>query len=296
VVEFWDIAGLVKGAASGEGLGNKFLANIRNVSAIVHVVRAFSNDNIQHVEQRIDPAKDIDLIHTELILKDLDTLDAKVKSTQAVARGNPKVQPAVDMLIKLQQHLEDGKLASGFEFDRQDANQVEAFETSFLLTAKPMIFVVNSEESKITENIEKLRPFIPNYAEIIGMDIKLEAEISELDPAEQIEYLKELGLEEPALARLTREAYGVLGLISFFTAGEQEVRAWTITQGTKSPGAAGTIHTDFEKKFITSEVVRFEDFVAAGGWQGSKDTGKIKLGGRDYIVQDGDVMLFKHNA
>lgn len=296
VVEFWDIAGLVKGAAEGEGLGNKFLANIRNVSAIVHVVRAFENSNITHVEDSVDPSRDIDLIHTELILKDLDTVSSKVKSYAGQVRANPKLKPVGEMLERLEAHLSDGKLANNFDYDESDQNQVEIFKSLFLLTAKPFLFVVNSTEDQMEESIAKVKAVIPEGSEIIGMDIKLESEIAALDKEDQQEYLQELGLEEPALARLSRKAYDLLGLISFFTAGETEVRAWTIKKGALAPEAAGAIHTDFEKKFITSETVPYEAFVGAGGWIQAKEQGKIKLGGRDYQVQDGDVMVFKHNA
>ncbi len=295
-IEFWDIAGLVKGAASGEGLGNKFLANIRNVNAIVHVVRAFTNDNIQHVEQSVDPERDIELINTELILKDLETIESKIHSMGGVARANPKMKPALEMVEELKKHLDSGNLANTFEFDRKDADKVEAYSSMFLLTAKPVIYLVNTTEAESVQNVDKIKSIVGTNSLVIGMDIKLESELSELGPEDQQEYLEELGLEEPALARLTREAYKLLGLMSFFTAGEQEVRAWTVKVGSTSPQAAGTIHTDFEKRFITSEVVKYQDFVDAGGWLGAKDSGKVKLGGKDYVVQDGDVMLFKHNA
>lgn len=295
-VEFWDIAGLVKGAAAGEGLGNQFLSDIRNTAAIVHVVRAFENSNIHHVEETVQPERDIDLINTELIIKDLETIDKRISSTQGPLRANPKLRPVMDMLEKLKQHLESGNLAGSLEFDGNNAEVVEAYQSMFLLTSKPVIYLVNTTESEMQQNVNKIKSVVGDQHLVLGMDIKLESELSELEEDEKQEYLEELGLEEPALARLTREAYKLLGLISFFTAGEQEVRAWTIKQGTKAPGAAGTIHTDFEKKFITSEVVKFQDFVSAGGWLGSKESGKIKLGGKDYSVQDGDVMLFKHNA
>jgi GTP-binding protein YchF len=296
VVEFWDIAGIVKGAAQGAGLGNKFLANIRSVTAIVHVVRAFQNTNITHVENSVEPKRDIELINMELILKDLETVSAKVKSFAGQARANPKLVPVAEMLERLEQHLSDGKLANQFEYKKDDANQEEMFNSLFLLTAKPMIFLVNSETEKLAANIETIKAVVPAGSQVLGMDIKLEADIAELPPADQAEYLQELGMEEPALARLTREAYSILGLMSFFTAGPTEVRAWTIKQGTKAPQAAGVIHTDFEKKFITAEVVKYEDFVASGGWNEAKDQGKLKLGGKDYVMEDGDVVVFKHNA
>lgn len=296
VVEFWDIAGLVKGAAEGEGLGNQFLANIRSVSAIVHVVRAFNSDAITHVEDSVDPARDIELINTELILKDLESVQAKLGATEGKARANPKLKPLADMLHGLIEHLNQGKLAMEYDYDSANAEVDELFKSLFLLTAKPIIFLVNAEESRIAESVEKIKQHVPQNVGIVGMDIKLEGEIASLPTEEQAEYLKELGLEEPALARLTREVYSLLGLQSFFTAGEQEVRAWTIHKGDTAPQAAGTIHTDFEKKFIKADVVSFDDFVAVGGWQGAKDQGKIKLAGKDYVMKDGDVVLFKHGA
>lgn len=296
VVEFWDIAGLVKGAASGAGLGNKFLANIRNVSAIVHVVRAFSNTNITHVEDSVDPVRDIELINTELILKDLETVDAKTKAFSGQVRANQKLVPTMTMLENLQQHLSAGKLANSFVYDKQDVNQEEMFNSLFLLTSKPVLYVVNCTESEQEAALEKVKQVVTAQDKVITMDIKLEGEIAALPPEDQQEYLRELGLNEPAIARLSREAYALLGLISFFTAGEQEVRAWTIEKGFKAPQAAGVIHTDFEKKFITAEIVKFEDFATAGGWIDAKNQGKIKLSGRDYTMEDGDVVLFKHNA
>lgn len=298
VVEFWDIAGLVRGAAQGEGLGNKFLANIRNVSAIVHVVRAFVTEKVTHVEESVDPVRDIDLINSELILKDLETIGSRVSSLGGQARTTTDqgIKQIHNTLIELQDHLNDGKLAKDFTYDKSNTDIAEEINSMQLLTSKPVIFLVNVEETHEKQAVEKVREVVGDNSTIIPMDIKLEAEIAMLDAEEQKQYLAELGMQEPALARLTREAYKLLGLISFFTAGEQEVRAWTIKQGSLSPQAAGVIHTDFEKKFITSEVVSYADFVASGGWQAARSTGKVKLGGKDYLVQDGDVMLFKHNA
>lgn len=296
VVEFWDIAGLVKGAASGAGLGNKFLANIRNVSAIVHVVRAFANSNVTHVEDSVDPLRDIDLINTELILKDLETVDAKIKTFAGQVRADQKLLPTMAMLERLQQELSTGKLANAFVYDVKDINQQEMLQSLFLLTAKPVLYVVNCTESEQAEAVNKIQAHVNAQDKVMAMDIKLEGEIASLPAVDQVEYLQELGLLEPAIARLSREAYTLLGLISFFTAGEQEVRAWTIEQGFKAPQAAGVIHTDFEKKFITAEVVKFDDFISVGGWAGAKPQGKVKLSGKDYVMEDGDVVLFRHNA
>lgn len=296
VVEFWDIAGLVKGAAEGAGLGNKFLANIRSTSAIVHVVRTFKNDNITHVEQRIDPKSDIELINAELILKDLETIDAKISALGSKARADAKLKPQVEVLEQLKAHLDSGNLANEFDMSKLDDPTIELIQSAFLLTSKPVIYLLNSEQDKIDANIQAAKEYLPAGAMVMGMDIKLEGEISALDPAEREEYLRELGLNEPAIARLTREAYKLLGLMSFYTAGETEVRAWTIPVGFRAPQAAGVIHTDFEKKFITAEVVQVTDFIAADGWVGAKEQGKVKLAGKDYVMQDGEVVLFRHNA
>jgi len=296
VIEFWDIAGLVKGASSGAGLGNKFLANIRSVSAIVHVVRAFENTNITHVEEKIDPLHDIELINSELILKDIETVDAKLRSFGGKARADKDFAPQENLLKTLLDHLNDGKLALTYELDTSKDTVVELYSSLFLLTSKPVIYVLNCKESEIEEKVSMITPYLPPNAIAIGMDIKMEAELASLDDLEREEYMKELSITEPALNKLTREAYSLLGLISFFTSGKQEVRAWTITRGTKAPQAAGVIHTDFEKHFITAEVVKFDDFVSCNGWLGSKDNGKVRLGGKDYIMQDGDVVLFRHNA
>jgi GTP-binding protein YchF len=296
VVEFWDIAGLVKGAAEGAGLGNKFLANIRNVNAIVHVVRAFQNSNIIHVETSIAPERDVELVNMELILKDLETVRDKLGSLQGKARTNAEFKPQAEALEALKKHLEEGKLALTFPLESLSKDVVELVHSLFLLTSKPVIYLVNSEDSQIKANVAKVKAMVHQTAAVIGMDIKLEADLIALPEEEKKEYMTELGMKETALDRLTREAYKLLGLISFFTAGEKEVRAWTIKQGMKSPEAAGVIHTDFQSHFITSDVVKFTDFIACGGWAGAKAAGKIKLGGKDYVVEDGDVMLFRHNA
>lgn len=293
VVEFWDIAGLVKGAASGAGLGNKFLANIRNVSAIVHVVRAFKDGNITHIEDSIDPKRDIELINSELILKDLESIDAKLGTLEGRARADRKLEPQFNTLKSLREHLDSGQLAISFDVGK-DEDTIELVDSLFLLTAKPTIYVVNTTSSQAQAGIDLVKSVVYPGAQVIAMDIKLEFEISTLPKEDQAEYLKELEMDEPALAKLTRAAYELLGLCSYFTAGEQEVRAWTIHKGDKAPAAAGVIHTDFEKKFITADVVKFQDFLDAGGWTEAREQGKVKLGGKDYTVEDGDVMLFKH--
>lgn len=302
VIEFWDIAGLVKGAASGAGLGNKFLANIRSVSAIVHVVRAFEDGNVTHVENSIDPKRDIELINTELILKDLETVNEKMKQLNGKARVDKDFAPQFEAVEGLSKHLDAGKLANSFPLPSNES-AAELIASLFLLTAKPVIYVVNTtaerSEAAVTlvhEALDAISGENKIEHKIIPMDIKMEFEVSSLPKEEQAEYLEALGMTEPALAKLTREAYDLLGLISYFTAGEQEVRAWTISKGMTAPQAAGVIHTDFEKHFITAEIVKWDEFLAAQGWVGSKDQGKIKLAGRDYIMSDGEVVLFRHNA
>ncbi len=295
VVEFWDIAGLVKGAAGGAGLGNKFLANIRSVSAIVHLVRAFENKNITHVEERIDPKRDIEIINAELILKDLDTVNLKLQQLEGRARADRSLIFSYEQILGLSKHLDSGKLASDYKLPT-DESVAELVNSMFLLTNKPVLYVINCPDSIANDAIDLVRNAVEPSAQIMTMDVKLESEIAALPASEQKLYLSELGIVEPSLARLTREVYNLLGLISFFTAGEQEVRAWTITNGMKAPQAAGTIHTDFERKFITADIVKFEDFILAGGWNEAKEQGKVKLGGKDYTMCDGDVVLFRHNA
>lgn len=294
VVEFIDIAGIVKGAASGEGLGNKFLANIREVSAIVHLVRAFTDSNITHVENTVDPMRDIELINTELILKDLESVEAKIISLNGKVRANPKLKPCMDFLENLKTHLSNGKLAVDFQTPNND--EILGLRLGmYLLTDKPVIFLVNSDESNLKDSVQKIKGVVSNK-KVVGMDVKTEFELSTLNEDERKEFMNDLGMKYSGLELLTKEAYDLLGLISFFTAGPKEVRAWTIKKGFKAPEAAGVIHTDFEKNFIAADVVSFSDFIKAGGWIGAKDKGKQRLEGRNYVVQDGDVMIFKHNA
>ncbi|MCA9383315.1 redox-regulated ATPase YchF [Candidatus Dojkabacteria bacterium] len=299
VVEFYDIAGIVKGAHKGEGLGNAFLANIRNVSAIVHVIRAFENDDITHVEERIDPAGDKEIIEMELILKDLESLNNQKNKLSKELRGDSKKQKFMDLLNKLIEHLENENLAISLELNTTDQDLIRFRRELFLLTDKKIIYLINGDWYKIDEQLIKdLRKKIniPDIYPVLPMNIKQEYEISQLDPAEQDEFRNELGLEFNGIADLTRASYSLLDLISFFTAGEKEVKAWTIKNGSTAPEAAGTIHTDFQTKFITSEVVAYNDFINCDGWHGVKDAGKVRLEGKEYIVKDGDVMLFKHGA
>lgn len=294
VVEFVDIAGLVKGAASGEGLGNQFLANIREVSAIVHLVRGFEDPNITHVENSIDPARDIELINTELILKDIETVEKKKSSIKGFARTDAKMKPVVDFIEAFMQHLSDGKLA--VEFPHSKIEEVEELrKTMFLLTDKPVIFLLNVKDTERESVMAKIKPLVGDNI-VVPMDVQTEAELTNMSEDERVEFMKELGIEKTGLQTLTQEAYKHLGLISYFTSGPTEVRAWTIRQGENAQQAAGAIHTDIMKNFIAADVVFWQDFVELGGWVKSKEKGKVRLEGKTYIVKDGDIMLFKHNG
>jgi len=292
IVEFVDIAGLVKGAASGEGLGNKFLSNIKEVSAIVHVVRAFNNSNITHVENSVDPKRDIELINTELILKDLDTLEHRLKNIQSRTRFEPKLMVAYEYLTKLHKHLSEGNLAIDFALSLDELTNFER-NSLFMLTDKQVIYLVNTDDQNAQKSRELIQSVVGDKA-IITMDVKTESELASMTDEERAMFMTELGIEETGLERLTREAYKLLGLISYFTEGPEEVRAWTIKKGFKAPEAAGVIHTDFQKKFITAEVCPYEDFAQLGNWNACKAQGKLRLEGKEYIVQDGDIMVFRH--
>ncbi len=294
VVEFVDIAGLVKGASKGEGLGNQFLANIREVSAIIHVVRAFENANITHVENYVDPKRDIELINTELILKDLDTIQSRRGAIEGKARANPKMKPLVDFLTNLEQHLSDGNLAITFENENND--EIKALRNElFLLTDKPVLYVANSSEGNFEADIKKIKEIVGDH-NVIALDIKTEADLSLMSDEERAEFMKELGISSTGLEMLTNEAYDLLGLMSYFTSGPKESRAWTIKKGTTAPKAAGVIHSDIENNFIAVDVVNCHDFVELGGWVKAKEKGKVRLEGKTYIMQDGDLVLFKHNG
>lgn len=294
VVEFVDIAGLVKGASKGEGLGNQFLANIREVSAIVHVVRAFQNDNITHVEHSVDPKRDIELINTELILKDLETINSRKGALASKARSNPKLKPAMDFMEALEQHLSDGKLA--IEFPNEKIEEViQVRRELYLLTDKPVLYVVNSSEGNFERDVASIKEIVGEH-QVLPLDIKAEAELSLLSDEERAEFMSELGIESTGLDLLTKEAYKLLGLISYFTSGPTESRAWTIKIGTTAPKAAGVIHGDIERNFIAADVVNWQDFVELGGWLGAREKGKVGLQGKTYVMNDGDLVLFKHNG
>ena len=299
IVEIVDIAGLVKGANKGEGLGNKFLANIRETNAIIHVLRCFDDDNITHVEGSINPVRDKEIIDIELQLKDLETIDKRLeKSRKAAKAGNKDEQVLTDVLDKLKPFMETGRNAREFEADKTEAEIISPLQ---LLTYKPILYVCNVDE-KAAKNgnlyVEQLKECIKGEkAEVIVLAAQIEADISELETYEERQlFLEELGLEEPGVNRLIRQAYHLLNLQTYFTAGEKEVRAWTIEKGWTAPQAAGVIHTDFEKGFIRAEVIAYEDFITYGSEAKIREAGKLAVEGKEYIVKDGDIMHFRFNV
>lgn len=297
-IEFVDIAGLVKGASKGEGLGNKFLGNIREVDAIIHVVRCFEDENILREEGAINPVSDKEIIDTELQLADLASVEKKIARVEKMAKSDPKMKAALDVLVKCKAHLEQGKNVRGLGLEGEDK---EAIADIFLLTAKPVLYVANVEEASMhtgnqySEALKKVAD--EEGAQIIIMCNNIEAQISEMeDPDDKALFLEEYNLAEPGLNRLIRAAYNLLDLITYFTAGVQEVRAWTINKGWKAPQAAGVIHTDFEKGFIKAEVIGYNDYIELGGEPGAKEKGKLRIEGKEYMVADGDVMHFRFNV
>ena len=296
-VEFVDIAGLVAGASKGEGLGNKFLANIRETDAIVHVVRCFEDDNVIHVANKIDPAEDIAVINTELALADLESVEKQLQRVTRTAKsGDKDALAAKELLERVQAHLDQGLPVRAMAFN--DAEQ-KLLKTFHLITVKPTLYVANVDEEGFQDNphLEVVRGIASaEHAGVIVVCNKLEAEIAELDDEEVSEFLEELGMQEPGLNRVIRAGYELLGLQTYFTAGPQEVRAWTTKQGATAPQAAGVIHGDFEKGFIRAEVVGFDDYIAGNGEAGAKEAGKWRLEGKDYIVADGDVIHFRFNV
>ena len=301
-IEFVDIAGLVKGASKGEGLGNQFLANIREVDAIVHVVRCFEDSNIVHVDGSIDPMRDVETINLELIFSDIEVLDRRIAKTARSARNDKAAAKELKLLEKIKAYLEDGRLAKNFD-DFEDEEEEELFQSFNLLTAKPVIFAAKVTEEDLpndgedNEGVQKLRKYAEEEkCEVFVVCAQIEQEIAELEDDEKKMFLEDLGLKESGLEKLIRASYRLLGLISYLTAGEPEVRAWTITKGTKAPQAAGKIHTDFERGFIRAEVVAYDDLIACGSHNAAKEKGLIRLEGKDYVVQDGDIMLFRFNV
>ncbi|MBU2914523.1 redox-regulated ATPase YchF [Reichenbachiella agariperforans] len=299
VMEFVDIAGLVKGASKGEGLGNKFLANIREVDAIVHVTRCFNDDNIVHVDGVVNPVSDKEVIDTELQIKDLESVDKKIdKNVKLAKSGDAKVKALVAILQEYKDLLESGKNARSLELTPE---RKEAIADMQLLTVKPVIYVANVEESSIltgNSHVEALKAAVADEdAEVVMVSAAIESQIAEFDEPEEKEmFLGEYGLKESGLDKLIRAAYGLLDLITYFTAGETEVRAWTIKKGWKAPQAAGVIHTDFEKGFIKAEVIKIPDYVQYKTEHGCKEAGKLAIEGKEYVVEDGDVMHFRFNV
>jgi ribosome-binding ATPase len=298
VVEFVDIAGLVAGASKGEGLGNQFLANIRECDAIAHVVRCFEDPNVVHVSGRIDPVSDIETINTELALADLATVEKQLAKNQKVARagGDKEAQRLVAVLEKVQNTLDKGKPARSVSLSREDLVVVKPL---FLLTMKPTMYVANVAEHGFSGNplLDKVRDYAKaEGAPVVAISAALEAQIADLSDEDKKVFLSDMGLEEPGLNRLIRAGYALLGLHTYFTAGPKEVRAWTIPSGATAPQAAGVIHTDFERGFIRAEVASYADYVACKGEQGAREAGKLRLEGKDYVVRDGDVVHFRFNV
>ena len=296
-MEFVDIAGLVEGASKGEGLGNQFLGHIRDTDAIAQVVRCFENDDIVHVAGKIDPADDIDTINTELVLADLEAVEKAVNRVGRVAKsGDKSARAQLAILERLQAHLGEGKSARTLDLDE---DQLKLISELRLITIKPILFIANVAEDGFDNNpyLDTVREIAAQEgAEVVPVCAQIEMDMSELEDEERDEFLHELGLEEPGLNRVIYAGYKLLKLQTFFTAGVKEVRAWTVHVGATAPQAAGKIHTDFEKGFIRAEVVSYEDFIACGGEQGAKDAGKWRLEGKDYIMQEGDVVHFRFNV
>ncbi|MEM8908538.1 MAG: redox-regulated ATPase YchF, partial [Bacteroidota bacterium] len=294
-----DIAGLIKGASKGEGLGNQFLANIREVDAIVHVVRCFENDNVIHVDGSVDPVRDKEIIDTELGLKDLETVEKRLERLRKNAKTNEKeALKALATAEKVKAHLEEGQPARTLVLEEDEVGLVQEF---FLLTSKPILYVCNVDEDTVLEGNVHTATFkeaVANEnAEVILISAGIEADIAELETKEErMMFLEEMGLQEPGVNKLIRACYALLNLITYFTAGEKEVRAWTIEKGTKAPQAAGVIHTDFEKGFIRAEVIKYNDYVELGSEQAVKEAGKMGVEGKEYVVIDGDVMHFRFNV
>ena len=301
VIEFVDIAGLVKGASKGEGLGNQFLANIREVDSIVHVVRCFEDSNVVHVDGSIDPLRDIETINLELVFSDLEILERRIAKVTKTARMDKEAAKELTFLEKVKAHLEEGQLAITLETENEDEDAWLA--TYNLLTAKPVIYAANVAEDDIADDgannqyVQAVREYAAKQnSEVFVICAQIEEEISELDEDERKMFLEDLGLTESGLEKLVRASYHLLGLMSFLTAGEDETRAWTIKIGTKAPQAAGKIHTDFERGFIKAEVVNYQDLLDCGSYAGAREKGLVRMEGKEYVVQDGDVILFRFNV
>jgi ribosome-binding ATPase len=297
-IEFVDIAGLVAGASKGEGLGNQFLAHIREVDAIVHVVRCFENDDVVHVAGSVDPARDIEIIDTELLLKDIESIEKRIDRTARTAKtGDKGARVELGILERLRDHLSAGRAARAFEASTEERATVRDL---FLLTGKPILYACNVAESDLPDgnrHVERVREIArAEGAGVVVVSAELEAQLAELALDERAEFLASAGVDEPGLNRLIRAAYELLGLITYFTVGPKEARAWTIRRGTKAPGAAGEIHTDFEKGFIRAETIKYADYVRFGSEAAAREAGAMRSEGKEYEVADGDVMLFRFNV
>lgn len=299
VIEFVDIAGLVKGASKGEGLGNKFLSHIREVDSIAHVVRCFEDSNVVHVEGNVDPLRDIETINLELIFADIETIDKRLDKARKNLKADKKYQFEIDTLEKVKKVLEEGKSARTVDLNDEEK---EVIKDAFLLTMKPILYIANVSENELenpeaNENVKKVQEYAKTEnAEVIPLCVKLEEELSTLEKEDKLEMLKELGLQESGLDKVIKASYKLLGLMSFLTAGEPEVRAWTIKIGTKAPKAAGKIHSDIERGFIRAEVVSYDDLIREGSMNAVREKGLMRLEGKDYIMQDGDIVLFRFNV
>lgn len=299
-IEFVDIAGLVKGASKGEGLGNKFLASIRECDAIVHVVRCFEDTNITHVDGSVDPVRDIETINLELIFSDIEMLDRKIERTKKAMKGDKTLASELELYERVKEALESGKLAKSLDYTPEEEALMKEV---FLITMKPVIYAANVAEDDFANGIDnnKLLAKVKEYAkaensEVVPVSAKIEEEISQLDEDERGMFLEELGMTESGLDRLIKASYSLLGLISYLTAGEPEVRAWTIKNGTKAPQAAGKIHSDFERGFIRAEVVHYDDLMACGSMTAAKEKGLVRSEGKEYVMKDGDIVLFRFNV
>ncbi len=299
IIEFVDIAGLVKGASKGEGLGNKFLSHIREVDSIVEVVRCFEDPNVVHVDGSIDPIRDIETINLELIFADIETVDKRIDKAKKLLKAEKKYQFEIDLLERVKKTLEEGKSARTIEFTDEEQ---EIMKDTYLLTTKPILYIANVSEDQLAdsdndENVKKVREYAKTEgAEVIPLCVKIEEELSSLEPDDKKEMLEALGLDESGLDKVVKASYDLLGLMSFLTAGEPEVRAWTIKKGTKAPEAAGKIHSDIQRGFIRAEVVSFDDLVREGSMNAVREKGLLRSEGKEYIMQDGDIVLFRFNV
>ena len=297
IVEFVDIAGLVKGASKGEGLGNKFLSHIRETDAICQVVRCFEDSNIIHVDGSVNPVRDIETINLELIFADMETVDKRIDRATKLLKADKKYQFELDTWKKIKEALENGKSARSLEYSEEE---LEVIKDAFLLTMKPILYIANVSEEQLGEDdemVKEVREYAKkDNAEVVKLCVKIEEDLSSLEPEDKQEMLEALGLEESGLDKVIKKSYDLLGLMSFLTAGEPEVRAWTIKKGTKAPQAAGKIHSDIERGFIRAEIVSYEDLMREGSMLAAKEKGLVRSEGKEYVMQDGDIVLFKFNV